>query len=114
MSSDMQLKSLLQRLTWDSTQFSTQYRWVLRSLATAEPERRANHDAAADSIPALTEENCVIPLCDAAAALHILPRTLRKKMAEKGLQIVEFSPNWRGVRMADLNSLIAAFQRPAA
>lgn len=46
MSPDMQLKSLLQRLTWDSTQFSTQYQWVLHSLATAEPERRANHDAA--------------------------------------------------------------------
>jgi hypothetical protein len=62
----------------------------------------------------LPADSQVVLICDGAAALHVCRRTFLKKMKEAGLPIVHFSPRWRGVRVSDLQRLIAAHLQPAA
>lgn len=62
----------------------------------------------------LLAERRVVPLGEAARALSLNPRTLRKLLGQHSMPVVEFAQRCRGVRITDLDKLIAAHERPAA
>ena len=54
----------------------------------------------------------IVRLDDAAEMLAgMSSRTLRAKLAAHGMQVVELGPRIRGVRLSDIDTLIAASQR---
>jgi hypothetical protein len=54
----------------------------------------------------------VVRLDEAAEMLAgMSSKTLRAKLAEHGLHLVELGPRIRGVKLADIDTLIAASQR---
>ena len=63
----------------------------------------------------MTEElmqHRVVRLDEAAEMLAgMSARTLRAKMAEHGMQLVELGPRIRGVRLSDIDALITASTR---